>query len=63
VPREIDSEVIERQINLSPMRRLATVRQTRANSVHLLASIGGARRPGWASGKAGRRLTSTSTQR
>jgi HK97 family phage major capsid protein len=41
VPEEIDTEITERLINVSPMRRLATVRQTRGNVYKKLISIGG----------------------
>lgn len=41
VPEEIDSEITERLINVSPMRRLASVRQTRSNVYKKLVSVGG----------------------
>jgi HK97 family phage major capsid protein len=41
VPDEVGTTIIARQINGSPMRRLATVRQTKAASFKQLVNVGG----------------------
>lgn len=41
VPTEIGSEIIARQLDISPMRRLATVRQSRTGTYEQLMNAGG----------------------